>query len=79
MEEKVMSKEAPTEHILCECVNRGRASQMRKEVLRELKGGAQIEIIRYTCPACGFTKRVVDTHNDKIGVTQAQYNSALNV
>ena len=73
-----MSKEAPARHIFCECVNRGKASQMIQTVQRKMKGGTQIEIFDYTCPACGFSKRVVDTHGIR-GVTQARYNAAMNV
>lgn len=72
-----MSKVAPAEHNLCECINTGQAAPMQEVISTKMEGGVNIEVLKYTCPRCGFTKTVVDTHG-KRNVTQAQYNAALN-
>ncbi len=72
-----MSKVALARYDLCECLNRDQALPMKEVISQEIKGGENLEIIKYTCPACGFTKTVVNTHG-KRNVTQAQYDVALN-
>lgn len=72
-----MSKVAPEEYNLCECVNSGQAAPMQEVISTKMQGGAAIEVLKYTCPRCGFSKTVVDTHG-KRNVTQTQYNAAMN-
>jgi len=55
------------------CKNRGYAVRMEKSIVRKWiprRGGTQTEVIRWTCPACGYSEIQVDTHGASISDAQ---------
>jgi hypothetical protein len=49
--------------------------QMKRTNIQQIEGAANLEVIKYTCPVCGYSKKIVDTH-DKKNVSQAVYDAA---